>query len=210
MKVKIGPYRDWFGPYQLCNLLRFVGVSEKYRDKLSDMIPGKPFEWIHDNLKTRKIKIRIDPYDTWGMDNTLALIIVPMLKQLKEKQHGAPNVDDEDVPENLRSTSAKPKENDWDTDEFHFARWDFVLDEMIFAFEHIADTDWEDQLHSGKIDLEWICKNPEETDKEKHLWETKEGPNHTYKFDQEGFNAVNKRIDNGLRLFGKYYRNLWD
>ena len=63
---------------------------------------------------------------------------------------------------------------------------------------------------SGKIDLEWICKNPEETDKEKLLWETKEGPNHTHKFDQEGFNAVNKRIDNGLRLFGKYYRSLWD
>ena len=209
MKVKIGPYRDWFGPYQLCNLLRFVGVPEKYRDKLSDIIPGKPFEWIHDNLKTRKIKIRIDPYDTWSVDHTLALIIVPMLKQLKARQHGAPNVDDEDVLENLRSINAKPKE-DWEVDEFHFDRWDYVMDEMIFAFEHIADTEWEDKLHSGKMDWEWICKNPEETDKEKLLWETKEGPNHTYKFDQEGFNAVNKRIDNGLRLFGKYYRNLWD
>ena len=118
MKVKIGPYRDWFGPYQLCNLLRFVGVPEKYRDKLSDMIPGKPFEWIYDNLKTRKIKIRIDPYDTWSVDHTLALIIVPMLKQLKARQHGAPNVDDEDVPENLCSINAKPKE-DWEVDEFH-------------------------------------------------------------------------------------------
>ena len=50
MKVKIGPYKNWFGPYQLCDLLRFVVVPEKYRDKLSDMIPGKPFEWIYDNL----------------------------------------------------------------------------------------------------------------------------------------------------------------
>ena len=210
MKVKIGPYRDWFGPYQLCNLLRFVGVSEETRNNLAKKIPEKPFQWIHDNLKTRKIKIHIDPYDTWSMDHTLALIIVPMLKQLKARQHGAPNVDDEDVPENLRSINAKPKENEWSTDEFHFDRWNYVMDEMIFAFEHIADTEWEDQFHSGKIDLEWICINPEETDKEKLLWETKEGPNHTHKFDQEGFNVVNKRIDNGLRLFGKYYRNLWD
>ena len=209
MKVKIGPYRDWFGPYQLCNLLRFVGVSEKYRDKLSDMIPGKPFEWIHDNLKTRKIKIRIDPYDTWGMDNTLALIIVPMLKQLKEKQHGAPNVDDEDVPENLRSTSAKPKENDWDTDEFHFARWDFALDEMIFAFESVADDSWEDQFYSGETDLQWKTVEPLSDDPKKQLYEAKEGPNHTFKVDKEGLDAYNKRIDNGLRLFSKYYRNLW-
>ena len=121
MKVKIGPYRDWFGPYQLCNLLRFVGVPEKYRDKLAEKIPEKPFNWFDKTFKKRKIKIRIDPYDTWSMDHTLALIIVPMLKQLKARQHGAPNVDDEDVLENLRSINAKPKE-DWEVDEFHFDR----------------------------------------------------------------------------------------
>ena len=143
------------------------------------------------------------------MDHTLALIIVPMLKQLKARQHGAPNVDDEDVPENLRSINAKPKE-DWEVDEFHFDRWNYVMDEMLFAFEHIADDSWQDQFHSGKIDLKWICINPEETDKEKHLWETKEGLNHTFKVDKDGLDAYNKRIDNGLRLFGKYYRNLWD
>ena len=174
MKVKIGPYRDWFGPYQLCDLLRFVGVSEETRDNLAKKIPEKPFQWIHDNLKTRKIKIRIDPYDTWSVDHTLALIIVPMLKQLKEKQHGAPNVDDEDVSENLRSTSAKPKENDWDTDEFHFARWDFALDEMIFAFESVADDSWEDQFYSGETDLQWKTVEPLSDDPKKQLYEAKD------------------------------------
>ena len=53
------------------------------------------------------------------MDHTLAMIIVPMLKQLKETKHGAPFVDDEDVPEELKSTSAPAKENDWDTDDNH-------------------------------------------------------------------------------------------
>jgi hypothetical protein len=37
-----------------------------------------------------------------------------------------------------------------------------------------------------------------------------DGPNHTAKFDVEGYQAHSKRIDNGLRLFGKYYRGLWD
>jgi hypothetical protein len=38
----------------------------------------------------------------------------------------------------------------------------------------------------------------------------KEGPNHTYKFDYDGYEKVAKRIENGFRLFGKYYQGLWD
>ena len=37
-----------------------------------------------------------------------------------------------------------------------------------------------------------------------------DGPNHTWKCDYDGMNKVNERINNGLRLFGKYYRGLWD
>jgi hypothetical protein len=71
----------------------------------------------------QKKSIRIDPWDTWSMDHTLADIIYPMLKQLRKTAHGAPCTDDEDVPEHLRSTKAKPKKNEWDVDEFHFKRW---------------------------------------------------------------------------------------
>jgi hypothetical protein len=79
------------------------------------------------------------------MDHTLALVILPMLKQLHADKHGAPNVDDEDVPEKLKSTSAPPKESVWETDANHFKRWDYILDEMIWSFEHkLKDTDWEE------------------------------------------------------------------
>jgi hypothetical protein len=54
------------------------------------------------------------------MDHTLSHIVLPMLKQLKKDKHGSPLVDDEDVPEELRSTSAPAKENDWDIDDNHF------------------------------------------------------------------------------------------
>ena len=30
------------------------------------------------------------------------------------------------------------------------------------------------------------------------------------KVDHEGLDAHNKRMENGFRLFGKYYQNLWD
>jgi len=94
-----------------------------------------------DDGEDQVVEVQIDPWDTWSMDYTLAPIILPMLRQLKETKHGAPNVDDDDVPEQLRSTSAPPKDNEWDTDMFHFDRWDWVLDEMIYAFDCKANKD---------------------------------------------------------------------
>jgi hypothetical protein len=119
------------------------------------------------------------------MDSTLAYIIHPMLIQLKATKHGAPYITDEDVPEHIRSTSDETKREEWDTDKFHFDRWDWVLDEMIWTFETI-NTDWDDAFHTLQV-------------------EASEG-----KVDWDGRKLVQDRITNGLRLFGKYYQNLWD
>ena len=143
------------------------------------------------------------------MDHTLANIILPMLKQLNESKHGAPYVDDEDVPEELKSTSAPPKENEYDTDENHFKRWDWVMGEMIFAFQCKNDDSWQDAFRSGTHDLKSVACEWDEEGKPK-LFTFQEGPNHTYKCDYEGMCVVEERIQNGFRLFGKYYQNLWD
>jgi len=100
------------------------------------------YKMKHFYRKKMKISVKIDPWDTWSMDVTLAHIILPMLKQLKETKHGAPHVDDEDVPEHLRKSAAPPTENDWDTDDNYFKRWDWVMDEMIFAFESKQNCTW--------------------------------------------------------------------
>ena len=151
----------------------------------------------------RVTKIQIDPWDTWNVDSTLSMIILPLLKQLKETKHGAPFVDDEDVPDELKSTAAPAKENDWDTDDNHFKRWDFVLDEMIWAFEKLTDDDWEHEFYSGTHETLTVKR-------EDGLYEMIKGENDTFKIDNEGMKKVNDRIQNGLRLFGKYYRSLWD
>tara|TARA_Y100000310_G_scaffold297642_1_gene330828 strand:- start:77 stop:634 length:558 start_codon:yes stop_codon:yes gene_type:complete len=140
MLVKIGPYKDWVGPYQLSNLFKYFGISENGCDKAGDWLADTWINsfcnWIGKKRK-RNIQVRIDDYDTWSMDSTLAYIILPMLKQLKEIKHGAPDVNDKDVPKKLRSTSAPAKENEWDTDDNWFDRWDWILDEMIWAFSQI-------------------------------------------------------------------------
>lgn len=141
--------------------------------------------------------IVIHPYDTWSMDHTLALIIVPMLKQLKKTKHGAPNVDASDVPMYL-----KPKQlevvryrEEGITDENFFKRWDYVMDEMIWAFEQIVDDDNEDQFY----DHSEVDDNADINARARQL-----------KVDREGLDSHHKRINNGLQLFGKYYRSLWD
>jgi hypothetical protein len=50
----------------------------------------------------RKVSIRIDRWDTYDMDQTLAMLIVPMLKQLKESKQGAPNTDSADLMERVK------------------------------------------------------------------------------------------------------------
>ena len=239
MRVKIGTYKNWFGPYQLAELLCFwakpvkseydfeskpqwvhnfgewlahgsvepdakVGEITSWDRERHDTLLSRFLTWIHSKQK-RTVKVHIDRWDTWSMDHTLGYIVLPMLKQLNEKKHGAPFVDDKDVPAELRSTAAPPKENDYDTDENHFKRWDWVMGEMIFAFETKAGSleDWEDQFHTGEHDIQW--KKLEGGNSEMIR-----GPNDTSKYDMKGRKAYQKRISNGFRLFGRYYENLWD
>ncbi len=88
----------------------------------------------------KKVKyVHIDAWDTWDMDASLAPIILPMLKQLKETKQGAPFVYNEDVPENLHTDYTGEEAISEPFEERWFARWDYVLDEMIWAFQWAVD-----------------------------------------------------------------------
>jgi hypothetical protein len=225
MKVNIGNYINWIGPYQIAEVLCWWAKDVPDEHGLLD----KP-EWVHDfgtwlaetktgedswltrfcnwihSKRNRKVKIRIDKYDTWNMDSTLALLILPMLKQLKETKHGSQLVDMEDVPEHMRYTTTE----DWDAQStFDFYnlpnsqniqcdlhdRWDWVMDEMIWTFEQLNDPNGDSQFydHSAMDKTLPLSKQLQKM-----------------KVDYLGLNAYNDRIDNGLKLFGKYYRGLWD
>ena len=241
MKVYIGPYTKWIGPYQIADALCFWAKEtedefgsktkpdwvHKFGDWLAhgttdESITDRkdaPTTWLYklcnwiESKKKRRVYIKIDNYDVWSMDHTLGMIALPMLKRLQECKHGAPFVDDEDVPEELKSTSAPPKKNEWDTDDNHFKRWDWIISEMIFAFEHRLDDSWQDEFRQGEIDMIWVPvdKDGNEVDrKDAKLFQMRDGPNNTYKCDYEGIQKVEERIQNGFRLFGKYYQSLWD
>jgi hypothetical protein len=163
-------------------------------------------KWVLDLVHPPVNIIRIDPYDTWSMDHTLADIILPMLKQLQETKHGAPHVADEDVPEYLRTHMAQPKENEWDTDSLWHMRWDWVLAEMIWAFEQkVADDaesqffeheQWDELPTSREQRKEWIKDINERVSR--------------MKYDEAGHRIWLDRKSNGFRLMGKYWEALWD
>ena len=87
------------------------------------------------------------------------------------------------------------------------------MEEMIFAFQCKIDDSWQDAFRSGDFDMAWLPVdregNPMPEDQAK-FYQWNEGPNHTYKCDYDGMQAVENRIQNGFRLFGKYYQGLWD
>jgi len=178
MKVKIGPYPTyrWYHYY-----LYKLGIKNE-----------------------PKISVHIDDFDTWSMDHTLSYIIEPMLKQLKITQHGAPYVYPKDVPVELRPTKEEINlyNKNGVTDDKLFARWDWVLDEMIFAFEN-KHNDWEEKFYSGVHDRRTIEREDGSSDWVK-------GSNDTFEVDWKGLAAYQERITQGFKLFGKYYENLWD
>ena len=220
MKVYINNYRyHWLSPYTIMTAVLFYkkwtdpefDLYDDKNNKYTDWLV-KPMELVRKFLDFVHPKInyvKIDRWDTWSMDSTLGMIALPMLKQLQASKHGAPFVDDEDVPEELKSTSAPAKENEWDTDDNHFKRWDWVMDEMIFAFEHHVNREWEEAYRSGEFDWKSEACAWDENGKAT-MYRQVDGPNNTYKCDYEGMKVVEDRIKNGFKLFGKYYQNLWD
>ena len=203
MRIKIGKYKNWFGPYQVAELLCFwaketvvyeCGFKSKpdYVDKFGEFLSNtwlyKVLVWI-DEKKKRTVKVHIDKWDTWNMDHTLALIILPMLEQLRETKHGSPYVDDEDVPEYLRKGNEDQLTFEFynrgltvDEDIIH-KRWEWVLNEMIWAFKEHLDDNADEKFFN-------ITADP--------------------RYDHDAWTSWNEKKQNGFRLFGKYYTGLWD
>ena len=216
MKVYIGPYNHPFAPYRWAKkaLRWWYGVDKEPMniatyDKVNS-IARKRFKWLRaieewfDVRYKRKIQVRIDYYDTWGMDATLALIILPMLKQLKETKQGSPHVDDADVPDELKSTSAAPlteaQISTGGTDNNFHKRWEWALDEMISAFEQIVNEDADSEFYSDA--------DPAKPRDEPGI--SFEESMRRGKFDKDGYTSWQDRKTRGLTLFGRYFEGLWD
>lgn len=185
MKIYIGPYTTWWGPYQIADLLQYIGVSSERCDRIGDWLADTWVNdlctWFHKKYGERKAIIRIDNYDTWSLDYTLAQIIHPALIKFRDGRHGTHYTDIEDAPH---------IPDDEDVGHGHMAgfseaRWTYILDEMIYAFSLSLNEDWDTEIY----------------EKHGNTW-SKEAMDERKKIEE--------RAANGRRLFAKYYNGLWD
>lgn len=209
MKVKIGPYTTWTGPYQIAEKL--IWWADKWDDTPwgnrvyalgnwlatdkhgNDSWLMKFCTWVN-GFKKRQEYVHIDNYDVWNMDSTLRIIIGPMFVKLKEIKQGYAFVKDEDVPEELRSDKAGPKEHEWEWDDLAEKRYEWLLNEMIWAF----CTDHDEAQHKF-YDYADVSKKDSIMEQVAKM-----------KVDRDGLSAYEARLTNAYQLFGKYYQTFWD
>lgn len=199
MKVKIGNYPKYWGPYQIAELILFwipkydeeynqTKAYDKYVDGLGKLLADTPLdtvcEWIHSKRK-KTVKIKTDPWDHWNAGITMAMLCLPILKDLRENRNGIPWTEHADGPWYYRFLRYED-EYAWDErGSYCDKRWRWIMDEIIWSLEQIAsDRDWEDVYFKLDDELrEW---------------------------DKEGHLKHQEKINNGLRLLGKYWERMWD
>jgi hypothetical protein len=215
MKVYLNGYKDhWISPITIVDYMFFWTAwskcsrnkwivedkdwvdSPEWADKLAKRLTwvSNIIKWVWGLFDHEIRYVKIDRYDTWSMDHTLAYIIVPMLKQLREDKHGYPLTKDEDAPEEFSSKN-NPADDEYSWDNGAEARWNWILNEMIWAFEQKLDDDAENQFFDH-------TESNKETDFNLSLKKLK--------VDREGLTKYHDRMENGFRLFGRYYQALWD
>lgn len=165
----------------------------------------------------RKVSIQIDTWDTWNADGTLAMIIYPMLLQLKATKQGVPSefvndVGGEDYVQQESFDFYKDSHNaSW---EIASKKWDDALDKMIWSFQQIVDGNYDEKYHHGKGEYDFVesdktFPNPLTGKVEKTFQMVDKNPDEHW-YDVEGHRLHEERMQEGFELFGKYFRNLWD
>lgn len=149
MKVHIGKPPSGYSLYGW--LREFFG--ETVADYIFNRWAEKPLymkiETFVCNLlnRQRKVFVRIDPWDSWSADYTLAVVILPVLQSVRKEKQGVP---------------AQFLPNSWEYSEEEFSaaqkQWEDVLDKMILAFHNVL----EDEIMYGTEQQERVAKEIEE------------------------------------------------
>ena len=165
---------------------------------------------------TRRVNVEIEKFDTYSLDHTLALIILPALLQLKATKMGIPSefADADGADYDSQDSFDFYKDTHKDAFDEKSREWDQVLDKIIWSFQQIALEDYETKYHHGKPEYDWVktdqqFTNPLNGKVEDTFQMVDKNPTEHWT-DYEGMRKHEERIQEGLELFGKYYRNLWD
>lgn len=136
-------------------------------------------DFPQDCEQERHVSVHIEDFDVYSMDNTLAHVVVPMLKKLKSVKIGIPGDLVHEIHEFNEQSELHLDLTAKELDKLEFEqaekKWNDIMDKMIWSFEQ-AMNDYEDLYEEvAKGELE----------------------------------SYEKKLAEGFNLFGKYYRSLW-
>jgi len=145
--------------------------------------------------KPRIEKVAVHPWDTYSADNTLALVIHPVLVAFKEdvKEKGAVPSDFLDPVDVSAMTEEEAQALHEKMYNEALLKWEGIIDQMIWSFGEVKG-DYAGEESFFKI---------KDTDADVMDLESR------YDIDNNGLNDYYEKIDEGLKLFARYYRSLW-
>jgi hypothetical protein len=170
---------------------------------------------FRDNDANRTVKVVINDYDTWSLDYTLALIILPALLQLRQSKSGTPGefmLDISGDPNAVQRSFDFHIETYNETVDKAHEKWENILDKMIWSFYQLVRDDYAKQYHHGKMELSFEpieMTNPVTGKTETMQQMIDKNPDEHW-YDHVGHDLHVERVQEGLELFGKYYKALWD
>jgi hypothetical protein len=144
----------------------------------------------------RKINVEVHPWDTYSLYHTMALVIHPLLVAYKndivERDAGVPSdfLPAIDVSGLSEEEAQKVHEEHWTK---ALDEWLSILDKMIWSFQQCMED------YAGEEDFFSVREVPVNPD----------DPFGRFDIDQNGLNDYYEKIDEGLKLFARYYRSLW-
>jgi hypothetical protein len=146
--------------------------------------------------KKRLVRVTIDPWDTCAMYSDLALIILPMLKQLRKSESRA-------FPVSLLSEEDKVGRMTGEREAEIENLWKEIQDKMIFSFQQAVNDENDDPV--GLL-YEKYPRPPGLKINHKFMdWVPKEELEEMLRAQK----VYAKRKKEGFELFGKYFTSLW-
>lgn len=153
--------------------------------------------WFRKKYQTWKYGFPCE--ESWSFLNWHAKVVLPRLRHRRDNLHGAPT---EMYPDDY------PMDKEWEMDDDVVAlafdnahcKWEETIDKIIWSFEHLNDI----------VDPVY----PDDYDHRYKMTEYSDGSTSFKSMDERkpSYAPVEEhsnRIQEGLQLFAKHYRNLW-
>jgi len=161
----------------------------------------KPCWWFHDNTywlrkKRQKWTTGFPHEEFWDFKSALANWAIPRLKHMKDNLHGYPSCL---IPEEKWEEISAGKDHATNY-PLGMKEWNKILDKIIWSFEN--------------HDNEPMPTEPEDYDSRCNMIKYDDGSTEYEDLDDRPWDwteceAHDKKVQEGLDLFAKYYKDLW-